>query len=100
MLRRYYDRKGEIPEGSNGLPFFELPVFNYHEVRAHLRDMLLCPYVLHTTMASATDNGTPLIPFANHRKSHSICSTHSKGMHVHHHALQRHVDTVECAVIA
>jgi len=33
-LRRYYDRKGEIPDGSNGLPYFELPVFNYHEVRA------------------------------------------------------------------
>ena len=31
----FYDRKGEIPEGSNGQPFFELPVFNYHEVCAH-----------------------------------------------------------------
>ena len=28
----YFDRKGEIPEASNGQPFFELPVFNYHQV--------------------------------------------------------------------
>ena len=32
----YYDRKGEIPEGSNGLPYFELPVFNYHEARLQI----------------------------------------------------------------
>lgn len=27
----YFDRKGEIPEKSNGKDFFELPVFSYHD---------------------------------------------------------------------
>ena len=36
----FYDRKGEIPEGSNGLPFFELPVFNYHKVLSNYRSLL------------------------------------------------------------
>mmetsp|Transcript_16210 Transcript_16210/g.48565 ORF Transcript_16210/g.48565 Transcript_16210/m.48565 type:complete len:391 (-) Transcript_16210:635-1807(-) len=27
----YFDRKGEVPDRSNGLGWFELPVFNYHE---------------------------------------------------------------------
>ena len=28
----FMDRKGEVPEGKKG--YFELPVFNYHEVMA------------------------------------------------------------------
>ncbi len=29
----WVDRKGEIPTQSNGKPYFNLPIFNYHKVR-------------------------------------------------------------------
>ena len=62
---RYYDRKGEIPEGSNGLPYFELPVFNYHEVRpeqtSHYRLMSICKLSGFYGMLVASSEPTPAV---------------------------------------
>lgn len=56
----YYDRKGEIPSNSNGLDFFEMPVFNYY------KGFLSVNYSPNYYIASQRHSAVPRLTQAQH----------------------------------